>query len=176
MKYEFPPRTRGWTLARLPRSALGIVSPAHAGMDPQRQGLRGSRPRFPRARGDGPPILIGDCQHTTFPPRTRGWTRETIHRITTRAVSPAHAGMDPTHTRPLWRIRRFPRARGDGPRIRRRRLRSSSFPPRTRGWTLFLLGLLLQEEVSPAHAGMDLYTCRPGSADNRFPRARGDGP
>ncbi len=49
-------------------------------------------------------------------------------------------------------------------------------PPRTRGWTLDDMNNLLLLEVSPAHAGMDLFSCFQFFALVSLPRARGDGP
>ena len=51
---QFPPRERGWSLQHLGAQAGGRVSPARAGMVPERREpeLRGLG--FPRASGDGP--------------------------------------------------------------------------------------------------------------------------
>src|SRR5690606_18743640 len=49
-----PPHTRGstWSEEDGPLDAPG--SPAHAGIDPEPQGLSASSPRLPRTRGDRP--------------------------------------------------------------------------------------------------------------------------
>ena len=69
-----PPRSRGWTPALRARQEAGEASPALAGMD--LDALRGSslRPRFPRARGDGPGGGIRTDRTVMLPPRSRGWT------------------------------------------------------------------------------------------------------
>ena len=172
----FPPRTRGWTLC-LP--TIGIpnkVSPAHAGMDPKHLHGGLEDERFPRARGDGPGTGRQTPRVSSFPPRTRGWTRAAHAGAGPHSVSPAHAGMDHhqmSDTRPLWR---FPRARGDGPAVDTLPLLICWFPPRTRGWTMYLCRHQQYVPVSPAHAGMDLYMYRVLIVPERFPRARGDGP
>ena len=92
---KFPPRTRGWTLALKPGKRMLIVSPAHAGMDLILAMLGNLYVRFPRARGDGPIIIPFPFLPPSFPPRTRGWTLSSQLLCVFRAVSPAHAGMDP---------------------------------------------------------------------------------
>ena len=93
---RFPPHTRGWTLPLCGRQPVRGVSPAHAGMD--RGASDGVRfpSRFPRTRGDGPSPAFHRRSVWAFPPHTRGWTAQTTADAATRAVSPAHAGMDPS--------------------------------------------------------------------------------
>ena len=73
---EAPPHTRGWT----PRDASDVRarrgSPAHAGMDPEREAVYPFRLRLPRTRGDGP--WGRDRRHSIAPapPHTRGWTSQ----------------------------------------------------------------------------------------------------
>ena len=146
----FPPHTRGWTLRMRCARDPCDVSPAHAGMDRTR-GRRTRGPhRFPRTRGDGP---------------AAGYV----------------AG-----------ARCFPRTRGDGPRLGDDGKPAHPFPPHTRGWTLAALelrrcfprtrgdgpdeSLMLNSDVSPAHAGMVRKMMAAWRRGGRFPRTRGDGP
>ena len=53
---EFPPQARGWTVVRAMAIAFVSVSPAGAGMDPQREASPTVHRGFPRRRGDGPAV------------------------------------------------------------------------------------------------------------------------
>jgi len=112
---EAPPRTRGWTVEIMRRQARDKGSPAHAGMDHIRCWPLLAEPWLPRARGDGPPPLPAHPVPAGAPPRTRGWTPESL-RFTTRCRgSPAHAGMDLVDAADFIDDPWLPRARGDGP-------------------------------------------------------------
>ena len=152
---SFPPHTRGWTLRVAPITRHARVSPAHAGMDPERRTPPRQLGCFPRTRGDGPGDLWWDTSGTLFPPHTRGWTRRRPLVKPALPVSPAHAGMDPQPGRISHPPFRFPRTRGDGPHRQVRDSRTHRFPPHTRGWTLSAQLQISDGLVSPAHAGMD---------------------
>ncbi len=173
---ESPPPTRGWTRQKRALWAHGDVSPAHAGMDP-RQALR-SKPRtgLPRPRGDGPCRCSIPPMRWASPPPTRGWTLWRVARAGRGAVSPAHAGMDPTYTVDPTARGSLPRPRGDGPAARVNVQDRSESPPPTRGWTLRRVRLALERIVSPAHAGMDPRLVRRVDSPGSLPRPRGDGP
>ena len=111
-----------------------------------------------------------------FPPHTRGWTLWPELTGDKRLVSPAHAGMDPPSAISGVRSTSFPRTRGDGPLVAVAVDSNPTFPPHTRGWTLFMILLLFHLSVSPAHAGMDLVYKTFTRIMLRFPRTRGDGP
>ena len=115
---SFPPHTRGWTAVAEAISDNAGVSPAHAGMDPPESRLRPRKRSFPRTRGDGPLNLAGGRSQTPFPPHTRGWTVVAKVLGELLVVSPAHAGMDPWPCVRAWKRARFPRTRGDEPRVR----------------------------------------------------------
>ncbi len=92
---EVPPPTRGWSPRATAADAIGVGSPAHAGMVPHQALEVIPGRRFPRPRGDGP------RPHRPEAAKTKG--------------SPAHAGMVPPHKGPARPPPRFPRPRGDGP-------------------------------------------------------------
>ena len=150
------PRSRGWThlLDRLDGERPGF--PALAGMDPRRGPPPPPRAGIPRARGDGPAILVNGEPQYWDSPRSRGWTQAIIRDALSHRGFPALAGMDPPGG-PRW-----PCSRRDS--------------PRSRGWTR--LERVGSPAVTgfPALAGMD--PCRSGApaARTRIPRARGDGP
>ncbi len=91
-------------------------------------------------------------------------------------VVPAHAGMDPRSPACCERSRRGPRARGDGPMVKKRGWNLYKWSPRTRGWTPPSRRILTSPCVVPAHAGMDPRRCVGPFRPRRGPRARGDGP
>ena len=89
---------------------------------------------------------------------------------------PAHAGMDPRSDARCTRRSRFPRPRGDGPSRRRARPVRTRVSPPTRGWTRRWIGVVVEPNGFPAHAGMDRRLGRLSPRSRRFPRPRGDGP
>ena len=93
----FPPHARGWTLFFPTRHVVVSVSPARAGMDPGTCCRVGSSSGFPRTRGDGPGGRMTLEDKPAFPPHARGWTDRGRAGNSALRVSPARAGMDPTH-------------------------------------------------------------------------------
>ena len=150
------PPTRGWTHPQSVRERSLIGFPAHAGMDH----LVGAAPRlvvrFPRPRGDGPELGFLAPFFDAVSPPTRGWTPRDDHADLAGRGFPAHAGMDPHHHDRSSLSSRFPRPRGDGPKITSGASPAPTVSPPTRGWT-------------PAHQ-------RPRQVGTGFPAHAGDGP
>ena len=160
-----PPPTRGWSrMPDEPESNDG-VSPAHAGMVPDRARPCRVSHGLPRPRGDGPRVISvkpsaglprprGDCRCQS-PPPTRGWSLHPIRPIVPRLVSPAHA-TDGRQGRLAAAIAVSPAHAGMVPAstISVRLLRRS--PPPTRGWSHDPHHRRHRPPVSPAHAGMVL--------------------
>ena len=192
----FPPHARGWTWNALLITMIVVVSPARAGMDP---GIEPHEKRgrcFPRTRGDGPWCSRPPAPVSRFPPHARGWTLGSSLTKSAVGVSPARAGMDPRWACLRNTLTRFPRTRGDGPRLNSSIQRVRAFPPHARGWTRRLPRGRARQHVSPARAGMDPssgtrrqrssgFPARAGmdrdaatcsTLSRCFPRTRGDGP
>ena len=132
---EVSPPTRGWTREQNERAPTGLGFPAHAGMDLY-QWRRGPRyRRFPRPRGDGPPLLLPTCTCIWVSPPTRGWTQAAGLGGHRGSGFPAHAGMDLVAGCRPRRPRRFPRPRGDGPTQPADVPTGHGVSPPTRGWT-----------------------------------------
>ena len=112
---------------------------------------------FPRVRGDGPFDNVLTQAKMQFPPRARGWTPTSERAGWRREVSPACAGMDPHRVGPFRWQYSFPRVRGDGPDAASSRRVVKPFPPRARGWTLYVPLDQVPVVVSPACAGMDPF-------------------
>ena len=129
------PPTRGWTYmwGRVRITDSGF--PAHAGMDLAIAGIRAFRLWFPRPRGDGPPHARPGPPLFAVSPPTRGWTVMPLTTDPRQSGFPAHAGMD--HGVVFGDIGelRFPRPRGDGPRIPLQVALGAQVSPPTRGWT-----------------------------------------
>ena len=170
------PPTRGWTPVAqwAGRPARGF--PAHAGMDPKRQGLTKYEPGFPRPRGDGPLVDQAAVASEAVSPPTRGWTVSPRWVRRTIRGFPAHAGMDPGAGPSITRRPGFPRPRGDGPVAPHPQVDLRAVSPPTRGWTHLRPPLHGDQGGFPAHAGMDLGRRLPRGHERRFPRPRGDGP
>ena len=113
---RFPPHARGWTVGCQTAHGDPAVSPARAGMDLLRRAATARVSRFPRTRGDGPPVGAEDWYLSKFPPHARGWTRRVDQQRRHQGVSPARAGMDPDQVTVSKTKAGFPRTRGDGPR------------------------------------------------------------
>ena len=134
-RQKVSPPTRGWTLRPPSTSAHRGGFPAHAGMDPTPSPTTARIARFPRPRGDGPPLSRTESPDRKVSPPTRGWTLTSSEFRTRWLGFPAHAGMDLHMRRRRRPTLRFPRPRGDGPCTSvgiNGRLRVS---PPTRGWT-----------------------------------------
>ena len=129
----FSPRTRGCSPNQAPPLADHQVFPAHAGMFPHPTQPMSTQTRFPRARGDVPPLNIADNTRTVFSPRTRGCSDQPEGLVPGMAVFPAHAGMFLMGVRLRDEDQRFPRARGDVPSIYTPLKPLIWFSPRTRG-------------------------------------------
>ena len=71
---SLPPQARGWTWQGNCCHPGKAASPAGAGMDRSSAIPVIRRERFPRRRGDGPPIQPHVVQPRTLPPQARGWT------------------------------------------------------------------------------------------------------
>ncbi len=132
--------------------------------------------RFPRPRGDGPPVGLGALDLFTVPPPTRGWSPGGVRRARPVYGSPAHAGMVPLTQSDYNYNQGFPRPRGDGPPCRHRPPLRHRVPPPTRGWSRHAAAMRRSAEGSPAHAGMVPVSLATAGDGHRFPRPRGDGP
>ncbi len=71
---------------------------------------------------------------------------------------------------------RFPRTRGDGPRIVPLGGIEPAVPPHPRGWSPFCSAPSVSGAGSPAPAGMVPLKSKADRSTRRFPRTRGDGP
>ena len=171
-----PPPTRGWPPPRGWRGRRARGSPAHAGMARRGAQQPPPRPRFPRPRGDGPSAGDQLARRRGVPPPARGWPIGRFGLYFSHKGSPAHAGMARGGCSRSWGRRRFPRPRGDGPRIDGHLVHLLGVPPPTRGWPSLRRGPGPGAAGSPAHAGMARPDDPPSHHIWRFPRPRGDGP
>ena len=111
-----------------------------------------------------------------FSPRARGCSEFVKLGLETPMVFPACAGMFLLgHTR-FWRLRSFPRVRGDVPFSLCASLFVVGFSPRARGCSQRIPSLPLHQRVFPACAGMFPPAAAQGASAGCFPRVRGDVP
>jgi len=110
--------------------------------------------RLPRARGDGPVIVVVPTAEMRSPPRARGWSLGRWDDARWHLVSPARAGMVPVAPFAQSLPARLPRARGDGPAGTSVYFVPLESPPRARGWSRAIAAEVVEAVVSPARAGM----------------------
>ena len=173
---KFPPRERGWSQCSKAARGCVHVSPARAGMVPIADPEAVLSVSFPRASGDGPSCCAASGSRLWFPPRERGWSRNTELQPAQSSVSPARAGMVPSGSCVYRQSCGFPRASGDGPFFVVPLQLPGPFPPRERGWSRHQRRFQNPAEVSPARAGMVPGEIELSDTTKSFPRASGDGP
>ena len=134
------------------------------------------RMRFPRIRGDVPPVPYSAPIHWGFSPHTRGCSAVDVTPIRQRKVFPAYAGMfrDPLGSGSS--NHRFPRIRGDVPCSKSTSAAGLKFSPHTRGCSGGCCGSCSPCCVFPAYAGMFLGQPSAAPPVLGFPRIRGDVP
>ena len=96
-----PPHARGCTPSESDLKARKIGSPARAGMHPHRGQQHAVALRFPRTRGDAPPICLLRVTDVWVPPHARGCIRRWLQAEADSVGSPARAGMHLSSCR--WR-------------------------------------------------------------------------
>ena len=173
---EFSPHTRGCSSGHQAGNAPGCVFPAYAGMFPHKHSKNASTRRFPRIRGDVPPLVWAAATSAAFSPHTRGCSQGKDLMQAVRAVFPAYAGMFLAYSCPRNPGGCFPRIRGDVPRNSTISLASTPFSPHTRGCSALLAVRGPANSVFPAYAGMFLCCFCSRHQAPRFPRIRGDVP
>ena len=172
----FSPRTRGCSYSRTYVRSSCSVFPAHAGMFLTTGCAFTSVERFPRARGDVPPLHLESHTPPRFSPRTRGCSGQGVSGVEVCYVFPAHAGMFRRSSTVQTMRWCFPRARGDVPGTHPLIRLRAMFSPRTRGCSCPMTSRYPASHVFPAHAGMFLQINTIRRIPQRFPRARGDVP
>jgi len=132
--------------------------------------------RLPRTRGDAPPTCRSPGAPQRVASHTRGCSCPASAAQRRRGGCLAHAGMLPARRPVKSSPLRLPRTRGDAPwqqTIIPSLLRVASH---TRGCSLRVVRVAIQERGCLAHAGMLLWNAVGGCASERLPRTRGDAP
>ena len=172
----FSPRARGCSGRRKYPSARIVVFPACAGMFLASTAPSEPVDGFPRVRGDVPSRPARSPACLAFSPRARGCSSALNPENRPHSVFPACAGMFPPQKNAPRPPRSFPRVRGDVPRLVWVGVHHRGFSPRARGCSRFILPTILQGTVFPACAGMFLGAVTGSTAEQCFPRVRGDVP
>ncbi len=170
------PHTRGSTVNEDPYSEENEGYPAHAGIDPNRNGSARIQRRLPRTRGDRPISFAIAVDETKATPHTRGSTQ--VFDLCDSALEgyPAHAGIDPVVYADTSRWTWLPRTRGDRPYEFILLDDWKEATPHTRGSTVFPSILRPGTDGYPAHAGIDLESSYHVMNGYGLPRTRGDRP
>ena len=92
-EFGVPPPARGWSPDDMTVWITSAGSPASAGMVPVVANCGSIIERFPRQRGDGPPIRNCFKQSLQVPPPARGWSPPKRRNKSLNMGSPASAGM-----------------------------------------------------------------------------------
>ena len=94
------PCTRGWSHpVQAPARHRGLL-PVHAGMVPTDTLICTANRSAPRARGDGPNLIVKGSVSCTCSPCTRGWSRCAVRPDQAVLLLPVHAGMVPRPAAP----------------------------------------------------------------------------
>ena len=173
---RFSPRERGWS-GHDPR-AVGPddVLPARAGVVRRHVTWTGRGCGSPRASGGGPRGDQPQGRDGPFSPRERGWSRLGRPAGAKLVVLPARAGVVRAPGRSTWGRRGSPRASGGGPLSVSTRPPAPWFSPRERGWSVQHRGVVPDESVLPARAGVVRPSGHRRGPGGRSPRASGGGP
>ena len=131
---------------------------------------------FPRVRGDVPCFRYLRPGEYPFSPRARGCSQAFKLRSRWRLVFPACAGMFLAFDTSALVSIRFPRVRGDVPRLSNFAVDGDLFSPRARGCSPTPTVGVVPIIVFPACAGMFLCHLARNTGSVRFPRVRGDVP
>ena len=135
-------------------SLRSFVFPARAGMFPRLRSAQTYCQRFPRASGDVPKARAQWRKPSTFSPRERGCSLDTIPLDCSTVVFPARAGMFlKIGNRRIYKAS-FPRASGDVPGAALCCVHGHVFSPRERGCSWLGDDLGPNVPVFPARAGM----------------------
>ena len=172
----FSPRAWGWSVCSRLTGRPRSVFPTRVGMVRSRTAVSRCPPRFPHARGDGPPPTIAETPAVGFSPRAWGWSGLHLHPRHRRHVFPTRVGMVRTTATRRSPAIRFPHARGDGPDFWHRQTLPDAFSPRAWGWSAHPCDRPRSGRVFPTRVGMvrKATSCNPRRSS--FPHARGDGP
>ena len=170
------PHARGWSLQRAIGDALEKVFPACAGVVPRRNNPAENIDRLPRMRGGGPVWKPGTMNAMWSSPHARGWSLKKHITKEAEAVFPACAGVVPGRSTPSCPSASLPRMRGGGPGAASPVDRSRSSSPHARGWSWWVVDVVVHPRVFPACAGV----VRGGHIITEtvlsLPRMRGGGP
>ena len=129
-----------------------------------------------RVCGDDPHITRKRFFMPPFVPRMRGWSWSHGRRKAFLAICPAYAGMIPRTLLFKQDLAYLSRVCGDDPEFPGRKLSSTKFVPRMRGWSQYTLYKFWHCSICPAYAGMILGWKENKAIRNYLSRVCGDDP
>ncbi len=131
----FTPHARGSTWSFLGKDMGATVYPACAGIDLLKEKIKEIFDCLPRMRGDRPVFRKRSQRMPEFTPHARGSTSNRGIAVSTSAVYPACAGIDPILRVAPIHTSSLPRMRGDRPIVKGLGLSGVTFTPHARGST-----------------------------------------
>ena len=133
-------------------------------------------PRIPHPRGDGPVVIVNECDNMRYSPPAWGWSVTARARGEHSAVFPTRVGM----VRPLGSRQRpracIPHPRGDGPVGKVLNEFRGKYSPPAWGWSVSPAPFPETHSVFPTRVGMVRFPGTAPSSPSSIPHPRGDGP
>ena len=148
-----PPRMRGKRERRDRVTMQERITPAHAGKTRSTFSILATHADHPRACGENghrQSHRDGDCGS---PPRMRGKLGSRGLVVSTRRITPAHAGKTQRNAYGLVSSADHPRACGENAALRLQLRRRRGSPPRMRGKRRMATLAASRTRITPAHAG-----------------------
>ena len=160
---------------------LGRTNPSCLGSPPRARELRVyHRPPIaaggdhPRVRGNYPMISTGKFVTSGSPPRARELLPACLYNCESLGITPACAGITVVVPSLIYASRDHPRVRGNYKRLYPADPLRLGSPPRARELRIFFCWIFLFRGITPACAGITLYSRRTRTRTWDHPRVRGN--
>ena len=169
-----PPRMRGKLFLWIDNGKEARITPAHAGKTPLRgRGLR-RRSDHPRACGENLYGVRASLSQCGSPPRMRGKRPRPVSAAESPRITPAHAGKTCAFMSMKSLYADHPRACGENAKGGQQLTPDSGSPPRMRGKPSLEECRIIEQRITPAHAGKTAGRCGRESSRTDHPRACGE--
>ena len=150
------------------------ITPAHAGKTLNATCFTSMTWDHPRACGENVLVRFSHCNETGSPPRMRGKLYSTEDKITVTRITPAHAGKTHRFLTAATARRDHPRACGENAGTEAGYSAMIGSPPRMRGKQAGSYYTIIEDGITPAHAGKTALHNAYCDAAKDHPRACGE--